>query len=194
MPRPLCSWRHRWDDPEREYRTIYCAEAALTCLREVLADLRPNAKAIAELKELFGDDTPALRGVGEVAAEWREAHVLCPAHAVGSHEFCDLDAEVELRNELEHELILLLVERELDHLDIAQVRSRDRIVTQAMSRALYERRYGGVRFGSNLDDRPCYALFEGRAELERSGDPLELEPDLEPLRHVCDEFGLRLMP
>ena len=158
----------------------------------MLADLRPNAKAIAELKELFGDDTPALRGVGEVAAEWREAHLLCPALAVSRHAFCDLDAEVELRNELEHELILLLVEHEMDHLDISQVRSRDRIVTQAMSRALYERRYAGVRFGSNLDDRPCYALFEGRAELQPDGEPLELAPDLEPLRQVCDEFGLRL--
>jgi hypothetical protein len=192
VPRPLCSWRHRWDDPRREYRTIYCAESGLTCLREVLADLRPNAKAIAELRELFGEETPALRGVGEVAAEWRESHLLCPALAVSRHEFCDVDAEVELRNELEHELILLLVEHEMDHLDISQVRSRDRIVTQAMSRALYERRYGGVRFGSNLDDRPCYALFEGRAELEPNGDPLELTPDLEPLTDVCDEFGLRL--
>jgi hypothetical protein len=193
VPRPLCSWRHRWDDPRREYRTIYCAEAELTCLREVLADLRPNAKAIAELTELFGDDTPALRGVGEVAAEWREAHLLCPALAVSRDDFCDLDAEVELRNELEHELILLLVEHEMDHLDISQVRSRDRTVTQAMSRSLYERRYAGVRFGSNLDDEPCYALFEGRAELEPDGEPLELTSELEPLRRVCDEFGLRLM-
>jgi hypothetical protein len=193
VPRHLCSWRHRWDDPEREYRTIYCAETALTCLREVLADLRPNAKAIAELKALFGDDTPALRGVGEVAAEWRDAHLLCPALALSEREFCDVDVEVELRNELEHELLLLLVEHEMDHLDISQVRSRDRIVTQAMSRALFERRYAGVRFGSNLDDLPCYALFEGRAELRSNGDPLELTPDVEPLRQVCDELGLRMV-
>ena len=164
-----------------------------TCLREVLADLRPNAKAIAELKELFGDDTPALRGVGEVAAEWRDAHLLCPALAVSRHEFCDLDAEVVLRNELEHELALLLAMHDMDHLDIAQVRSRDRIVTQTVGRELYERRYAGVRFGSNLDDRPCYALFEGRAELHGDGEPLELSPDLEPLRQVCDEFGLRMV-
>jgi RES domain len=164
----------------------------LTCLREVLADLRPNAKAIAELKELFGADSPALRGVGEVAAEWREAHLLCPALAVSTQQFCDLDAEVELRQELEHELALLLAMHDMDHLDIAQVRSRDRIVTQTVSRELYERRYAGVRFGSNLDDRPCYALFEGRAELEGNGDPLELTPTLVPLRQVCDEFGLTL--
>lgn len=164
----------------------------MTCLREVLADFRPNAKAIAELKTLFGDDTPALRGVGEVPAAWRDAQLLCPALAVSEHEFCDLDADVELRNALEREFAPLLAEHHMDHLDIAQVRSRDRIVTQTVSRALYERNYAGVRFGSNLDDRPCYALFEGRAELEADGEPLELTPELEPLRQVCDEFGLTL--
>jgi hypothetical protein len=191
-PRRLCGWQHRWDDPEREYRTLYCAESDLTCLREVLADLRPNAKAIAELEELFGEDTPALAGVGEVAAEWRDAHLLCPALIVTAHEFCDLDAEVGMRHELERELAGLLVEHGMDHLDISQVRSRDRIVTQSVSRELYERYYAGVRFGSNLDDQPCYALFEGRADLLVDGDALELTPDLEPLRRVCDELGLRL--
>jgi hypothetical protein len=160
----------------------------------VLADLRPNAKAIAELEALFGGETPALRGVGEVAAEWRDAHLLCPAVAVSEHELCRLDAEVELRRELERELVWLLAEHDMDHLDIAQVRSRDRVVTQTVSRALYERWYGGVRFGSNLDDQPCYALFEGRARLEPDGPPFELAPDLEPLRQVCSELGLALVP
>jgi hypothetical protein len=158
----------------------------------VLADLRPNAKAISEVKALFGDDTPALRGVGTVTAEWRDAHVLCPALVVTGHEFCDLDADVELRNVLEREFAPLLHEHDMDHLDIAQVRSRDRVVTQTAGRALYERGYGGVRFGSNLDDRPCYALFEGRAELKPHGDAFELTPQLEPLRQVCREFGLAL--
>jgi hypothetical protein len=63
---------------------------------------------------------------------------------------------------------------------------------RVVSRLLYERAYAGVRFGSNLDDQPCYALFEGRAELLPDGEPLELTPDLEPLRRVCDELGLTL--
>jgi hypothetical protein len=193
VPHDLCGWQHRWDDPQRQYRTLYCAESELTCLREVLADLRPNAKAIAELKELFGDDTPALQGVGEVAAEWRDAHLLCPALAVSEHQFCHLDADVQLRNALEREFAELLAEQDMEHLDIAQVRSRDRIVTQTVGRALYERYYAGVRFGSNLDDQPCYALFEGRAVLEANGDPLELTRDLEPLQQVCEEFGLELV-
>jgi hypothetical protein len=193
VPRHLCSWHHRWDDPEREYRTIYCAETALTCLREVLADFRPNAKAIAELQALFGESTLALEGVGQVAAEWRDAHELWPALAVTEDEFCHLDAEVELRTELERELATLLALHDMDHLDITHVRSRDRIVTQTVSRELYERRYAGVRFGSNLDDQPCYALFEGRAELAPNGEPSALTPELEPLRRVCDELGLALV-
>jgi RES domain-containing protein len=193
VPRHLCSWQHRWDDPRREYRTLYCAKAALTCLREVLADFRPNAKAIAEIKALFGEATPALAGVGEVAAEWRGAHELWPALAVSDEAFCDPDGEVELRTELEHEHAALLALHDMDHLDIAQVRSRDRIVTQTVGRELYERRYAGVRFGSNLDDQACYALFEGRAELAPNGEPAELTPELEPLRQVCEEFGLSLV-
>ena len=193
MPYELCSWQHRWDDPWREYRTLYCAEGALTCLREVLADLRPNAKAIAELTALFGDETRALEGVGDVSAQWRDAHQLCPALIVSDRPFCHVDADVELRNALERELAALLARHGMEHLDVAQVRSRDRIVTQTVSRALYKRNYAGVRFGSNLDDQPCYALFEGRAELEPDGRPHDLTTDLEPLRRVCEEFGLRLV-
>jgi hypothetical protein len=193
VPYELSSWQHRWDDPWREYRTLYCAESALTCLREVLADLRPDTKAIAELKQLFGDETPALKGVGEVAAEWRDAHQLCPALIVSDHAFCPVDADVELRHEHERELAALLAEHGMEHLDVAQVRSRDRIVTQTVSRALYKRNYAGVRFGSNLDDRPCYALFEGRAALEPNGEAHEMTSDLQPLRQVCEEFGLRLV-
>jgi alkylhydroperoxidase/carboxymuconolactone decarboxylase family protein YurZ len=53
-PRPLCSWNHRFDDTERRFRTIYCAEHPETSLREVLADFHPN---LAALQALFGDLT-----------------------------------------------------------------------------------------------------------------------------------------
>jgi len=39
VPRELYSWEHRFDDPEHEYRTIYCAEMKLTALREVLVGM-----------------------------------------------------------------------------------------------------------------------------------------------------------
>jgi hypothetical protein len=192
VPRHLCGWQHRWDDPEREYRTLYAAESELTCLREVLADLRPNAKAIAELTQLFGDTTPALRDAGVVGHELLDAHLLCPARAVGDGDLCDLDADVELRNRLEREHAQLLVDHDMDHLDISHVRSNDRIVTQTIGRALYARDYAGVAFGSNLDDLRCTAIFEGRAVLLPNGQSIELAPDLPQLVQVCDELGLTI--
>jgi hypothetical protein len=158
----------------------------------VLADLRPDAKAIAELRELFGDATPAVRDAGVVGRELLEAHLLCPARAVGDGDLCDIDADVELRRELEREHAALLAGHEMDHLDISQVRSKDRIVTQTVGRSLFTRGYAGVAFGSNLDDERCVAIFEGRAELVWNGEPVELMPELPQLTRVCAEFGLRI--
>jgi hypothetical protein len=158
----------------------------------VLADLRPNVKAIAELRALFGEATPAVRDAGTVSRELLDAHVLCPARAIGDGDLCDLDAEVELRGQLEHEHAALLAAHQMDHLDISQVRSRDRIVTQTIGRSLFTRGYAGVAFGSNLDDERCVAIFEGRAELVPDGARVELTPDLPQLVQVCAEFRLRI--
>jgi hypothetical protein len=121
--------------PEREYRTLYGAKSELTCLHEVLADLRPNAKAITELRALFGDATPELRDAGVVGRELLETHLLCRARAArGWPDLCDIDADVELRHGLEHEHASPLAAHEMDHLAVSQVRSKDRIVTQSIGR------------------------------------------------------------
>jgi len=192
-PRRLCGWQHRWDDILREYRTLYCADCQLTCLREVLADLRAEPKVVAELRELFGPETDALDGAAEVGAEFREARVLAPAVIERDGELSDLDKDAGLRNQLEVELHELLAAHGTDHLDIHEVRSREREVTQTVSRSLFERGYAGVQFGSNLDDQPCYALFEGRAELTVNGEPVQLAPELPELQQVCKEFSLKLV-
>jgi hypothetical protein len=192
VDRHLCGWQLRWDDPEREYRTLYGAKRQLTCLCEVLADLRPNAKVLAELRELFGDATPAVRDAGVVGRELLDAHLLCPARAVGDGDLCDIDADVELRQRLEHEHASLLAAHEMDHLDISQIRDKDRIVTQTIGRTPYTRGYAGVAFGSNLDDARCIAILEGRAERVPDGKPLELTPALPQLLQVCAEFELGL--
>jgi hypothetical protein len=62
-PYELCSWNHRFDDRERRFRTVYCAEHPETSLREVLADLRPNLAAREAFADAFGvealEDLPA---------------------------------------------------------------------------------------------------------------------------------------
>jgi hypothetical protein len=156
----------------------------------VLADLRPNTAVLAEIEELFGRDAGLRAAAGAVTAEWRAERVLAPAEMEADGELVDVD-DPAMRAELEREHAALLTAHGMAHLDVSEIRSRTRAVTQAIGRALYER---GARFGSNLDDQPCYALFEARGRLRPvAGEPpLELSTDLAILRAVCDEYGLAL--
>jgi hypothetical protein len=193
VPLEYCGWQNRWDDPRRAYRTLYCAQEAITCLREVLADLRPNAAALTELEELFGPDAGLRAAAGAVTEEWRAQRVLAPAAMEADGALIDVD-DPATRAALEREHAALLAAHDMPHLDVTEIRSRTRAVTQAIGRALYEHGAPGVRFGSNLDDQPCYALFEarGRLHLAPGEPPLELTPDLAILRTVCTEYGLNL--
>ena len=47
VPTQRRAYNSRFDDLHRRFGTLYCALVAETALREVLADLRPNAAAIA---------------------------------------------------------------------------------------------------------------------------------------------------
>jgi hypothetical protein len=149
---------------------------------------------LAEFEELFGPDAGVTAAAGAVTAQWRAERVLAPARMVLDGEMIDVD-DPATRNRLEHEHAALLAEHGMAHLDVAEVRSRTRVVTQRIGRTLYERGAAGVRFGSNLDDRPCFALFEARGHLEpRAGEPpLDLTVDLAILVQVCDEYGLHLV-
>jgi hypothetical protein len=148
---------------------------------------------LAELEELFGPDAALRAAAGAVTAEWRDQRVLAPATMILDGDLVDVD-DPKVRRRLERSHAALLAEHDMAHLDIAEVRSRTRVVTQAIGRSLYEHGAAGVRFGSNLDDQPCFAMFEARGRLEPHGSepPLPLTVDLAVLVQVCDEYGLRL--
>ena len=78
----------------------------------------------------------------------------------------------------------------MEHLDISQVRSRTRPVTQALSRFLFERGAAGIVFRSNLDDLPCVALFEDRTRVVPEGESVSLVHPPEEFFKVCAEFNL----
>ena len=146
---------------------------------------------LADYAELFGAAAAQRLPAGIVSAEWRERHLLTPGRLVLAGALIDLD-DVEVRGRLKREHAALLAEHGMQQLDIAEVRSRTRVVTQTISRALFESGAAAIRFRSNLDDLTCLALFEGRAELEPAGAALELTGDNELLVQVCEEFGLRV--
>ncbi len=192
MARQFCSWQQRWDDPRREYRTLYCAEQPETCLAEVLADVRPNTTMLTELAELMGESPELLEAAGTVNPGWRRLRSLQAARPRLRGELADVE-DLRLRGEIEHRYAGLLAAHDMDHLNISEIRSRTRTLTQTIGRHLYDEGYAGVAFSSNIDGRPCFALFEGRAELQQFGEPLPMTNDLPVLSAVCAQLGLRLL-
>lgn len=191
-PRELCSWNHRFDDVKRRFRTIYLAEQPETSLREVLADFRPDLEARRAFAEAMGAESLADLPDHAVTASWRREHLLAPARMVLEGTLVDLN-ELEVRAELEDRHAALLLEHGMEHLDLHEITSRRRTVTQAVPADLYDRGAAALRFPSRLDGKPALVLFEGRGQLEEAGEPIELtDPAPEPLRTVCDEWGLSL--
>lgn len=190
-PRDLCDWNHRFDDPLREYRTVYAADKKETCLREVLADLRPNKKTLADFKKFFGDDEAA-ESAGVVAGAWRARNVLARADIeIESGEMANIESAAIL-TELTERLARQLESRGIKRLDAARVRSKDRDLTRAASRLLHEDGHCGIDFRSCLDAARCHALFEGRARLRQIGDAIDLTRPVPELVSVCGEYGLTL--
>ena len=185
-PHQYCSWQGRFDDPERVFRTLYAAEDPLTCLREALRNLKPSMKVLEKL-----DPTGAGSGL-PLPAAWRALHSLAPAHvSLTSGDLIDLVSS-DVRSRLELELRSLLVERGYEHLNIPEIQSSDRDLTQAIAKALQRAGAAGILYPSKFDIGRCLALFEGRAELLPAGEPRSLTDSLPELEEVCREFRLRL--
>jgi hypothetical protein len=187
----VLSWKNRFDDPDRVFRTLYCAESRQTALREVLADFRPNAKARAEYRDLFGEELPPPR----IKGVWLQERVLARGEIrVLQNGLANID-DPALRHQFEQLHAALLARHGMGHLDISQIRSKDRPVTQALTRFLADRGAAGIVYGSNLDDLSCAALFEGRALLVPvpGPDPEPLNASHPDLLAVCNELGLVLV-
>lgn len=192
-PRRYCSWNNRFDDPRKKYRTLYAARLPITCLRELLADLRPNSKAIAEFEEIFG--TPGGIGpipAGVVSMKWRRAHVLvCATPRFQQGRLVAVEAPYQ-RERLSDMHKSLLQRCGIQNLTINALRARQRPVTRAISRSLYEEGYAGISFHSRLDGKPCYAFFEGRATLHQAGNVIAMTENHPDLIKVCGEYTLVL--
>ena len=193
-PLDIYAFNHRFDDIEQRFRTLYCAELPETCLREVVADFRPNHAAIKRHVEQYGPE--AIEDIPEhqLTAEWRMQHVLIPLTLELDGDLIDL-TDTATRQEIEDEHIELLMKYELPHLDLHEITTQRRPVTQTIATSVFDRGASGIRFPSRLDGNPCIALFEGRGELEVAGDPIALtDPPPEALQNVIAPWRLTLEP
>ncbi len=195
VPWERVAWQHRFDDHGRRFRTVYAADLPETALREVLADVRPNASEVAEFLRVMGpearDDLPSR----SVTAAWRRQHELAPARMRWHGDIIDL-TDHDVRHELEQRHAALLAKHGLVHLDLHEVTTRRRVVTQTIASDAYDHLHAAIiRFPSSLDANVCYALLEGRAVLEPAGDPVPLTDPAPPaLQAVAAAWRLELEP
>lgn len=195
VPRELCAWNHRFDDIHHRFRSIYVAELDETAIREVLADLRPKAAAIARYVERFGpeaaDDVPSQ----PVTASWRRQHVLAQVLPMLKGSLIDL-CDADVRYELERAHAALLAEYEMDHLDLSEATAKLRLVTQTIAADVYDRLgAAGIRFPSRLDGNACVVVFEGRGTVGLVAESVALTDPAPPaLQNVCAGWRLTLEP
>lgn len=194
-PRERCSWGHRFDDVHRRYRTLYCASTPQTALREVLADLRPNAAAIAKHLKKYGAAAASSLPKVAITEKWRQDNVLIPCTMTYDGRLLDL-TDTSDRHETELRHAELLARYDMSHLDMHEITTRRRIVTQTIGTDAYDNLdVAAIRFASSRDGGTCLALFENRAELEQAGQPIALtDPPPESLATVADGWDLHLAP
>jgi hypothetical protein len=195
VPRSLCSWSYRFDDPVKEYRTLYVAEDRLTCFLEVFQDLRPNAAAIALYSQMEdAGDGMDLHEAGILTRTHLENRGLSPAKIRPEAVRLLAVEDLRVRRDLTKNLAPTLVAQSVNYLDLGEIRSDNRALTQAISRQAYEEGYHMLMFSSKIDGRPCFVLFENRSHLQQAGEPEPLAPDLPEIQTICELFSLRYRP
>jgi hypothetical protein len=83
-PGELYEFSHRFDDIHRRFRTLYCAELPETCLREVLADFRPNLGALRRHVERYGPEAAQDFTPEPVTAQWRSQQARTKTDGLGT--------------------------------------------------------------------------------------------------------------
>jgi hypothetical protein len=88
-----------------------------------------------------------------------------------------------------------VLEHDMQHLDLHEITTSRRAITQTIAADLFDRGASAIRFPSRLDGNACVALFEGRGTASPAGDPFALtHPPPEPLTNVTTPWGLVLEP
>lgn len=152
--------------------------------------MRPDTRTRADYRSLFGVDPPD----GVVARQWRADRRVGRARiSAPSAEFVDLE-DVAVRRELEETHAALLAAHGMRHLDISQLRSDQRIVTQTIALGLRTQGKAGISYKSNIDGEVCVAVFEGRTQIMRYGPHRTIAADDVDLLAAAEPWDLHIEP
>jgi hypothetical protein len=129
-----------------------------------------------------------------ITVAWRRENVLAPVRLRLDGPICDL-TDVPQRQKIEERHVDLLLEHDMRHLDLHEVTTNRRVVTQTVAADIYDAGAAAIRFPSCLDGNPCVAIFEGCGELELAAKILPLtDPPPPALLNVVAPWRLDLQP
>ncbi len=193
-PQEICEYSHRFDDLRHRFRTVYIAELAATCLRETLADFRPKLSTIRFFQREMGAAAATDLPAWPITAAWRREHVLAPLRLKLDGPIYDL-TDIARRRSIEERHAELLLEHDMQHLDLHEITTIRRVVTQTIAGDLHDDGIAAIRFPSHLDSNPCIAVFEGRGALHLDGAIVRLtDPPPQQLLEVAAAWHLTLAP
>jgi hypothetical protein len=178
----------RFDDPRREFRVLY-AGGRRACFFETLAPFRPSVEALAAMRGVTGTDEMLPQAI--VPADWYQKRAVARLRLLPGQRWLDLRA-TQTHETLRTELASILLALGVRDLDLSEVLSRERRLTQAISRWAYDRGYGGIIYRSRFAAATSlWAIFEG-ARLEPAGVAEPILPDDPDLVAAARVFGLAI--
>ncbi len=201
-PDPLAwpEWRHvgrnRFDDPENRTRVLYLAEQRHACFAEILAKFYlKDPQLIAALRAM-----PP--GAPAAPAPAITSGVIAPGffgRPMGALRLRPGQNWLDLRSLENHIALYELLIDDLDlhgygevQMDLSDVTTRDRNLTQRISRWAISNGYQGIAYTSRLSHAfDCWALFES-AVFDRADDPRQITEDDPELLRVVGWLGLTI--
>jgi RES domain-containing protein len=181
--------RARFDDPDREFRVLYAAEAVETCWLEVLADFRLAPEMLVEFARLHPRSALCQR----LPTKFVEVREVCSLRIKARASFLDLRSR-QTRHSVRAVLSQKLVALGLKDFDASDSLSRNRELTQAIARRAYEEGYAGIAYPSRHDPaQGCWAVFERPGTTIVVENQVPVRPTDEALVRVLAEFELALV-
>jgi hypothetical protein len=142
-------------------------------------------------------DQDGFMPLGEIAADWRQGRIAVRAAFPEGRPFVDVE-DSGTRAVLRKDLAWLLASLDLNDIDVAAIRSKDRRLTRWVAQWAWDRHeaqasqpFAGIRFCSRLGSEwECWAVFEDVATEEQERKSI-LRQD-EDLQRVAALYDLEI--
>lgn len=197
----MLTFGHRWDDPQRIFRSLYLADSDVGATVEVLQDMMPHPATIQRARGLVLDSDEAPPPVGGIDPEFFEDHYLCALTAEVNGRFIDV-LHAEILKIMNDQHAALLEQLGLPAITAETMNGYDSEITQAAARMIYEANYDGITCMSKFGmPHVNWTIFETgletqglRHSVELSAPPERLSASHRVVAQALIHFGVQIDP